>query len=107
MDRAVKKAVKNPKISETDFLASYQDVTYGDGAEHRQASPFSKEDNTSPIESWYSTLKQRTKVVSGLEKFETAISFTESYLGYYNYPRPHEASGNKIPEEYSGINPLQ
>lgn len=103
IDRAVKFAGKHPASVATDQLASYLDVFYGKDAEHRQGSPFSKEDSTSLIERWHGTLKSRTKVMRGLKNFETANDFTQAYLAYYNYLRPHEALGNKTPAEVAGV----
>jgi putative transposase len=103
IDKAVKFVGKHPSIVATDQLNSYLDVFYGKDAEHRQGSPFSKEDNTSLIERWHGTLKQRTKVMRGLKNFETALDFTDAYLAYYNYLRPHEALNNKTPAEVAGI----
>jgi hypothetical protein len=87
----------------TDQLKAYLDVFYGKDAEHRQGSPFSKEDSTSLIERWHGTLKSRTKVMRGLKNFETALDFTEGYQAYYNYLRPHEALGNRTPAEVAGV----
>jgi hypothetical protein len=39
----------------------------------------------------------------GLKNFESALDFTESYLAYYNYLRPHESLDNKTPAEVAGI----
>jgi putative transposase len=105
IDRAVKFAGKQPKAVLTDQLASYLDVTYGKDAEHIQGSPFSTTagESTSKIERWHGTLKQRTKVMRGLKNFETALDFTEAYLAYYNFLRPHESLGGKTPAEFAGI----
>jgi len=103
MDRAVKTAGKHPTVVCTDSLASYLDVFYGKDAEHRQGSPFSKEDSTSLIERWHGTIKQRTKVMRGLKNIETAHDFVEGFLAYYNYLRPHESLNNRTPAEVAGI----
>jgi putative transposase len=105
IDRAIKTAGKEPDIVLTDKLASYTDVFYGNDAEHKHGSPFSKVEgeSTSKIERWHGTLKQRTKVMRGLKNIETAIDFTNGYLAYYNYLRPHESLDNKTPAEISGI----
>ena len=105
IDRAIKTAGKKPQTVLTDQLASYLDVTYGKDAEHVQGSPFSttKRESTSLIERWHGTLKGRTKVMRGLKNFETAHDFTQGYLAYYNYLRPHESLDNKTPAEITGI----
>jgi len=103
IDRAVKTASKSPKVVLTDSLASYMDVFYGKGAEHRQGGIARAEDNTQKIERFHSTLKQRTKVMKGLKNFETALDFTEGWLVHYNYLRPHESLQDKTPAEVAGL----
>jgi transposase-like protein len=105
IDKAIKTAGKEPETVLTDQLASYLDVFYGKDTEHKQGSPFSKTEgeSTSKIERWHGTLKARTKVMRGLKNFESALDFTDSYLAYYNYLRPHESLDNKTPAEVAGI----
>jgi putative transposase len=105
MDRAVKFAGKEPKTVLTDQLPSYTDVSYGKDAEHIHGNPFSTVDgeSTSKIERWHGTLKSRTKVMRGLKNFETALDFTDTYLAYYNFMRPHESLAGKTPAEYAGV----
>jgi putative transposase len=105
IDRAVKFAGKEPKTVLTDQLPSYLDMFYGKDAEHLQGSPFSTKDgeSTSKIERWHGTLKARTKVMRGLKNFETALDFTDAYLAYYNFMRPHESLDGKTPAEFAGI----
>lgn len=104
MDRAIKTAGKHPRIVVTDALASYLDVQYGKDSEHKQGSPFAiGEDSTSLIERWHGTIKSRTKTMRGLKNLETAIDFTNGFLAYYNYLRPHETLDNKTPAEVAGV----
>jgi putative transposase len=103
MDRAIKMAGKAPKVVITDALASYLDVSYGKGAEHRQGGPFNIENNSNLIERFHGTLKQRTKVMRGLKNFESALEFTKGWLVHYNYLRPHESLQDKTPAEVAGI----
>jgi putative transposase len=103
IDKAVKFAGKHADVVTTDSLKSYEDVFYGKDSEHKQGSPFSKEDSTSLIERWHGTLKSRTKVMRGLKNFETALDFTQTYQDYYNYLRPHEALSGKTPAKVAGV----
>lgn len=103
MDRATKTAGKSPKAVVTDKLASYLDVEYGKDAEHRQGSPFSKEDSTSLIERFHGTLKARTKVMRGLKNLNSAKEFTDGWLVYYNYLRPHESLNDRTPAQAAGV----
>ena len=101
-DKAIKTAGKSPKVVITDKLKSYIDVRYG-GGEHRQGRPFQLEDSTQKIERWHSTLKTRTKDMSGLKNFETALDFVNGWLEHYNYLRPHSVLNDKTPAEVAGI----
>jgi putative transposase len=103
IDRAIKTAGKFPKAVITDKLSSYLDVFYGKDAEHIQGSPFNKEDNTSLIERFHGTLKDRTKVMRSFRDLETTIQFVNGFLVFYNYIRPHEALNGKTPAEVAGI----
>lgn len=105
IDKAIKTAGKEPDTVLTDKLGSYLDVFYGKDTEHKQGSPFStvEGESTSKIERWHGTLKQRTKVMRGLKNLESAIDFTNGYLAYYNFLRPHEALNNRTPADVAGI----
>ncbi len=102
INKAVKQAGKYPKLVLTDKLASYEDVFYGKDSEHQQGSPFDVKNNTNLIERWHATLKTRTKVMRGLKNFESALEFTNGFLAYYNYIRPH-SSIDKTPAEAAGV----
>jgi transposase-like protein len=104
MNRAIKTAGKTPKTFITDKLKSYLDVRYGKDTEHLLGSPFSVEVNTSVIERFHGTLKDRTKVMRGLKNIETAHDFTQGWLVHYNYLRPHEALDDKTPAKVAKIN---
>jgi transposase-like protein len=108
MEIASKRAGKNPKVVITDKQNSYLDgieQAYGSDTEHRQGSPFkvTKDDSTSLIERWHGTLKSRTKVMRGLKSVDSAIQFTDGYLAYYNFLRPHEKLDGRTPAEEAGI----
>ncbi len=103
MDKAIKTAGKSPEVVITDKLASYLDVNYGKGTEHRQGGIARVEDNTQKIERFHGTLKARTKVMRGLKNFESALEFTKGWLVHYNYLRPHESLQDKTPAEVAGI----
>lgn len=104
IDRAIKTAGKSPRLVVTDKLPSYMDVNYGKDAEHIQGGiARGGEDSTQKIERFHGTLKQRTKVMRGLKNFESALDFTDGWLVYYNYLRPHHSLQNKTPAEVAGI----
>ena len=106
MDKAAERAGKTPKVVMTDKLAAYLDgieLAYGADAEHRQGSPFDVQTNTNLIERFQGTLKDRTKVLRGLKKPETAKKFIEGWLIHYNYFRPHISLKGKTPARKAGI----
>ena len=103
MELASERAGKVPNIVVTDKLASYIDgieLAFGSETKHIQATPFS---GTQLIERWHGTLKERTKVVWGLKKPETAKDFLEGFLFFYNFLRPHESLKDKTPAEIAEL----
>jgi len=106
MERAYKRTGKIPRVIYTDKLRAYLDgieLTFGADTKHRQGGPFDVEDNTNLIERFHGTLKARTKIMRGLKDIETAKLFTQGWLLYYNYLRPHESLRGKTPAQVSGV----
>ncbi len=103
MNRARRKAGKNPKTVVTDSLRSYLDVRYGSGAEHIKGGPFNIENNTNLIERFHGTLKDRLKVMRGLKHMDTADTAIKGWLVWYNYFRPHESLDNQTPAEVASV----
>jgi putative transposase len=106
IDRAIKRAGKQPKVVVTDKLASYLDVNYGKDAEHIQGGPFKFKvtgESTSQIERFHGTIKDRTKVMRAFRDLETLHAFTDGYLTYYNFFKPNEALKDKTPAEAAGV----
>lgn len=107
MEEAKRKAGKSPTTVTTDKLASYNDgieLTFGADTYHKQSKPFTNAaDSTNKIERWHGTLKERTKVMRGLKDMGSAIQFTDGFLVYYNFFRPHEGLNGRTPAEAAGI----
>lgn len=106
IDRAIKRAGKEPKVVITDSLAAYLDVRYGKDAEHRLGSPFrikSSGESTSQIERFHGTIKDRTKVMRAFRDIETLHQFMDGYLVFFNYFKPNEALNGKTPAEAAGV----
>jgi len=104
IEDAQKRAGKAPKQILTDSQNSYIDSiekTFGSETEHIQTTPFKKDDkdSTSEIERFHGTLKDRTKVFRSFRDIDTLIDFTDGWLVYYNYFRPHESLNGKTPAE--------
>lgn len=106
MEKAAKRAGKVPKVVITDKLSSYLDgveLAFGADTEHRRSKPFVDRDSTNIIERWHGSLKDRTKVMRGMKKPETARIILDGWLVYYNFFRPHESLKDRTPAEVAGI----
>jgi len=106
MELAAKKAGKTPRIVVTDKLRAYIEgieQAYGADTRHRQGSPFEIENNTNLIERFHGSLKSRTKVMRGLRNPESTKFFTNGWLAYYNFLRPHMSLDDKTPAQVAGI----
>jgi len=106
LNAAKRKAGKSPKQILTDKMGAYVnavDLVFGGTAEHIQTKPFTVQVNTNIIERFHGTLKDRTKVLRGLKKLETARKFLEGWLIHYNYFRPHISLKGKTPARKAGI----
>ena len=91
----------------TDSLRAYLDgieLTFGRDTQHKQGGPFDVEVNTNLIERFHGTIKERTKVMRGLRRVDTARAFMDGWLVHYNYFRPHMSLKSKTPAEVAGIN---
>lgn len=103
---AKNRAGKSPKVIMTDKLRAYIDASrevFGEDADHIRSGPVMSENSTNRIERWHSTLKERTKVMRALRNAETALRFTDGFIAYYNFIRPHEGLGNITPAQAAGI----
>jgi putative transposase len=109
MRDAQKRAGKAPKEVITDKNYSYLDgieKTFGGDTEHVQGGPFKFKvtgESTSKIERFHGTLKDRTKVIRAFRDLDTLIQFTDGWLVFYNYFRPHTSLDGKTPAEKAGI----
>jgi len=109
MRDAYKRAGKAPKEIITDQNKSYLDgieLTFGSDTEHIIGSPFKIKrtgESTSEIERFHGTLKDRTKDIRSFRDLETLVQFTDGWLIYYNYFRPHTAIEGKTPADEAGI----
>jgi putative transposase len=110
MEEAEKRAGKKPKQVLTDQNYSYMGgikKAYGSDAVHVVGTPFEAKESkqsTSQIERFHGTLKDRTKVIRAFRDVETLTQFTDGWLIYYNYFKPHQSLNGKTPAEEANIN---
>jgi transposase InsO family protein len=55
------------------------------------------------VERLHGTIRQRNKVMRGLDDMETAQTMMDGKRAYYNFLRPHMALNGKTPSEVSKI----
>jgi putative transposase len=112
MRDAEKCAGKKPKAVLTDNNNSYINgifEAYDGKTEHVLGHPFKTKDtgeSTSEIERFHGTLKDRTKIFRAFRDVETLIQFSDGWLVYYNYFKPHQSLDGKTPAEEAKINYL-
>jgi len=102
---AKERAGKAPEVIITDKLKAYIEAAgevFTD-TEHKRSKPFTDTESTNKIERFHSTLKERTKVMRGLKDANSALAFTDGFIAYYNFIRPHEAIDGRTPAEEAGI----
>lgn len=95
-----------PKRILTDGWKVYPDavdLVFGSETRHIVSKPFVEVDSTNVIERFQGTLKDRTKVMRGFKKPETASHILDGWLVYYNYLRPHESLNDRTPAQVAGI----
>jgi transposase InsO family protein len=56
------------------------------------------------IERLHGTIRDRSKVMRGLEDETTAQTIIDGFRTYYNFIRPHQALDGKTPAEIANIN---
>lgn len=99
MHDAVRNAGRLPKVVMTDKLNVYVDgmqLSFGSHrVKHLQVKKFEAKPNNNIIERLHGTIKERTKVMRGMKKYDTAKLIMEGFRTHYNYFRPHETLRTK------------
>ncbi len=106
LTRAGRKAGKKPRVVITDSLPSYPQAigdVFGANVRHIKYKGFTQQPNNNILERFHGTLKSRTKIMRGLKSTETAKLFTDGWLVFYNFMRPHESLKGRTPAKVSGI----
>lgn len=63
----------------------------------------SKPDHNNKVERLNGTIREREKVMRGLQNEETAEVLMEGFKNYYNFIRPHQALHGMTPAEMAGL----
>jgi transposase-like protein len=100
-------AGKQPKILITDGLPAYHEAfqkefwTRNNGAQHIRDIQIAGKVHNNKMERLNGEIRDREKVMRGLEKTDTPI--LTGYQIYHNFVRPHEGLHGKTPAEAAGI----
>ena len=101
---------QEPSFVVTDKLQSYRRafnkefyVNEKNGPMHVRLKNIRQGTNNNIVERLHGTVRERTKVMRGLDHEETAIKMIEGQRLYYNYLRPHMALNGKTPAEVAGL----
>ncbi|MGD0494663.1 MAG: DDE-type integrase/transposase/recombinase [Candidatus Bathyarchaeia archaeon] len=99
-----------PMAIVTDGLRSYQDAIAKEfytmkapRTEHVRIPNIRDRSNNNMIERLHGTIRQRNKVMRGLDDEETAQTMMDGLRIYYNFMRPHIALGGKTPAQQAKI----
>jgi transposase-like protein len=99
-----------PMAIVTDGLRSYQDaITKGfftlkfPRTEHVRIPNIRDRSNNNMIERLHGTIRQRNKVMRGLDDEQTAQTMMDGLRIYYNFMRPHMALDGKTPAQEARI----
>jgi len=98
--QAVSRVDKPPKAIVTDRLSAYLDGierVFGSDTRHIQSQGMMTDSHNNIIERFHGTVKQRTKVMRGMQNKDTAMLLMQGWLIYYNFFRPHESLGGRTP----------
>jgi transposase-like protein len=98
-----------PELVITDGLQSYHDafnkVFYDNKqtCEHVRAEGIRARVNNNKVERLHNTVRERQKVMRGLQDDDTATEFNNGFKAFYNHIRPHMALKGKTPAQAAGI----
>lgn len=103
--RAARVASNTPKFIITDKLAAYMDGierVFGSDTTHIQSKGMTSSTHNNIIERFHGTIKQRSKVMRGMQSKESARLVMDGWLIHYNYFRPHQSLKGRTPGEVAG-----
>jgi len=99
-----------PMAVVTDGLRAYQDAIpkefytmKGPRTQHVRIPNIRDRSNNNMVERLHGTIRQRSKVMRGLDDMETAQTVMDGMRLYYNFLRPHSALNGKTPAQKANI----
>lgn len=99
-----------PMAVVTDGLRAYQDAIpkefftlKGPRTQHVRIPNIRDRSNNNMVERLHGTIRQRNKVMRGLDDVETAQTMMDGLRIYYNFMRPHMALDGKTPAQKAKI----
>ncbi len=106
IEEAIARAGKEPKELVTDGLGSYSAALeeVGGGIDHVRNVGISHKENNNRIEAFHGTVRGWTRSSRGMKG--RGKQDLEGFSSYYNFVRPHQARGNKPPNQTSSKNCL-
>ena len=75
--------------------------------EHIRVPNIRNRSNNNMVERLHGTIRERNKVMRGLEDEPTAQTIIDGFRIYYNFIRPHMALDGETPAEKAGISKLE
>jgi transposase-like protein len=101
---------QRPDFIVTDKLPAYKQAITTEfftvrkpRTEHVKLKNIKEGTNNNIVERVHGTIRERLKVMRGLDHDESAKTMLEGNRIYYNYLRPHQALNGKTPAEKAGI----
>ena len=103
-----RKLNQSPEVIVTDGLHVYpRSITkvFGQwGVKHVKLVKFGQKPENNLIERFHGTIRERTKVMRGFDKFYSAKAILDLIITNYNFIRPHISLNGLTPAQASGIN---
>jgi transposase-like protein len=100
-----------PDVMVTDGLQSYNDAfnkefyhRQGKQSRHIRNAGIAKNDNNNMVERLHNTVREREKIMRGMQNNDTAKILMDGFRNYYNILRPHMGIDNCTPAERAGLN---